>query len=78
MQIYNRKTIYWFVETVMIKGIPKPKTYECIEGNDDRLQCGGDIIFNSKGEVVMKYVEDNAVDRPKIPAVLDFICEKNQ
>jgi len=70
-KVCQSSPVFSYVENFLLKKVPKPFGDNHYEG-DDPIQNGGDIIFDSKGQIVFQHL-GNAASRPKLDEVLKFL-----
>lgn len=74
LQVCQSTPVFSYVENFLFKKVPKPFGDNHYEG-DDPIQNGGDIIFDSKGQIIYTHL-GNAASRPKLEDVVKFLNTK--
>jgi len=69
-KVWSRQTIGLYV-SAKLANVTIPIPYGDME--DDPLQMGGDLIFNSDGLPVLTYLSSTPADRPSVSNIIDFL-----
>lgn len=78
-QTFTQDTMAYVMEKTLVPNFD-PATFNSNpypDIPDDRIQMGGDVVFNKEGNVEFSYCNKSPVDRTEIPQVLQTLRDLN-